>query len=68
MEIPDDLLVLKGFHVKLLRAYKGEDDFDHLDNWLQGLLHYFKLYHLTEADRDADWVLVTGTCLIGKAE
>jgi hypothetical protein len=33
-EIPDDLPELKGICMKLLDAYKGEDDFDHLDNWL----------------------------------
>jgi hypothetical protein len=67
-EIPDDLPELKGLCAKLPRSYEGEDDFDHLDNWLQGLLRYFKLHCLTGADRDVDWVLVTGTCLTGKAE
>jgi hypothetical protein len=68
MEIPDDLPELKGIRAKLPDAYKGEDNFDRLDNWLQGLLRHFKLHHLTGADRDADRVLVSGTCLTGKAE
>jgi hypothetical protein len=68
MEILDDLSELKGLCVKLPHTYESKDDFDCLDNWLQGLLRYFKLHHLTGVDRDADWVLVTETCLTGKAE
>ena len=36
--IPNDLPELKGLRAKLPEAYQGEDDFDRLDNWLQGLL------------------------------
>jgi hypothetical protein len=32
--IPHNLPELKGIHAKLPEAYGGEDDFDHLDNWL----------------------------------
>jgi hypothetical protein len=39
-----------------------------MDNWLQGLLRFFKLHRMTVADRDADRVLVTGTCLKGRAQ
>jgi len=66
--IPNDLPELKGIRAKLPEAYEGEDDFDHLDNWLQGLLRFFKLHHLTGADKDGDRILVTGTSLKGKAE
>jgi hypothetical protein len=66
--ILEDLPELKGVCTKLPDAYNGEDDFDRLDNWLQGLLHNFKINRLTGPDRDADCILVTGTCLTGKAE
>ena len=29
---------IKGLRIGLPDAYKGEDDFDKLDSWLQGLL------------------------------
>jgi hypothetical protein len=66
--IPHDLPELKGVRAKLLEAYRGEDNFDHLNNWLQGLLRFFKLHCITGVDKDRDMVLVTGTSLKGKAE
>jgi hypothetical protein len=68
MGIPDDLPELKGLRAKLPTTYGGDDDFDHLDNWLQGLLRYFKIHRITGMEKDRDRVLVTGTCLSGKAE
>jgi len=68
MGIPNNLPEIKGLQAKLPEAYDGEDDFDRLDRWLQGLLRFFKIHCLTGADKDIDWVLVTGTCLKGKAE
>jgi len=67
-DIPDNLLELKRLQVKLPEAYKGEDNFENLDVWLQGLLRFLKVHHLTGADKDRDRVLITGTCLKGKAE
>jgi hypothetical protein len=66
--VPGDLPELKGLHAKLPEAYEGEDDFDHLKSWLQGLLHFFKLHCLVGRDRDGDRILVTGSCLKGQAE
>jgi hypothetical protein len=63
-----DLPEIKKLQIKLSKAYIGKDNFDKLDNWLQGLLHYFKLNQLMSDDRDADCVLVTGHSLKGKAE
>jgi len=51
---PGNLPELKGLRVKLPEAYEGKDDFDRLESWLQGLLRYFKLHHLTRRDRDGD--------------
>ena len=68
MGIPNNLPEIKGLWAKLPEAYDGEDNFDCLDRWLQGLLIFFKIHCLTGADKDIDWVLVTGTCLKGKAE
>jgi hypothetical protein len=68
MSIPDNLPELKGLHVKMPDAYEGEDDYDHLDKWLQGLLRFMKIHCLTGVDKEQDWVLVTGTSLKGKAE
>jgi hypothetical protein len=68
MGIPDDLPELKGLRAKLPTTYGGDDDFDHLDNWLQGLLRYFKIHRITGMEKDRDRALVTGTCLSGKAE
>jgi len=68
MGIPNNLPEIKGLRAKLPEAYDSEDDFNHLDRWLQGLLRFFKIHRLTGADKDIDWVLVTGTCLKGKAE
>jgi hypothetical protein len=66
--VPFDLPEIKGLRAKLPDAYKGDDDFDRLDNWLQGLLRYFKIHQLTRVDRDLDRVLVAGTSLKGRAE
>ena len=68
MGIPNDLPEPKGLRAKLPDTYEGKDDFkfDRLDNWLQGLLHFFNLHHLTGMDKDADRVLVTETSLKGK--
>jgi hypothetical protein len=66
--IPYYLPEIKGLRVNLPDAYEGDDNFDRLDNWLQGLLRYFKLQRLTVADRDVDRILVTGMCLKGGAE
>jgi hypothetical protein len=66
--IPNDLPELKGVRAKLPEAYEGDDDFDRLDKWLQGLLRFFKLHRLTGAEKDRDRILVTGTSLKGKAE
>jgi hypothetical protein len=67
-EMSHDLPEIKGLRVNLPEAYAGEDDIERIDNWLQGLLCHFKLNRLTADDRDADRVLVLGTCLKGKAE
>lgn len=66
--IPDDLPELKGIRAKMPDPYEGEDDFERMDSWLQGLLRYFKIHRLTGAGKDRDRVLVTGTSLSGKAE
>ena len=63
-----DLPEIKELQMKLSKAYTGKDDFDKLDNWLQGLLRYFKLNQLMLDNRDADSVLVTGHGLKGKAK
>ena len=68
MGIPANLPEIKGLRIRLPDAYKGEDDFDKLDSWLQGLLRYFKLHQLTEGDRDSDRIMLAGSCLKGKAE
>ena len=68
MGILNNLPEIKGLQAKLPEAYDGEDDFNCLNRWLQGLLRFFKIHRLTGADKDIDWVLVTGTCLKGKAE
>jgi hypothetical protein len=68
MSIPDNLLELKDLCAKMPDAYEGEDDYDHLDKWLQGLLRFMKIHCLTEVDKEQDWVLMTGTSLKGKAE
>ena len=44
--MPDDLPEIKGLRAKLPEAYTGEDDFKHFENWVQGLLRYFKLHQL----------------------
>jgi len=66
--IPDNLPKLKGLCTKLPNAYAGKDDFDKLYIWLQGLIRFLKIHCLTGTDKDRDQVLVTGTCLKGKAE
>ena len=53
-EAPDDLSELKGIHARMPKPYKGKDNSDKMDNWLQGLLCHFKLHHLMGIDRDAD--------------
>ena len=68
MGILANLHKIKGLRIRLPDAYEGKDDFDKLDSWLQGLLQYFKLHRLTEGDRDSDRIMLTGSCLKGKAE
>ncbi len=65
---PATLPEIKGLRVRLPDAYQGEDDFDLLNKWLQGLLRFFKLYCLMGRDRDPDCILLTGQSLKGKAE
>ena len=66
--MPDDLPEIKGLRAKLPEAYTGEDNFEHFENWVQGLLRYFKLHRLTGQGRDGDRILVAGSCLKGQAE
>jgi hypothetical protein len=66
--IPDNLPEIKGLRAKLPESYEGEDDFDRLDKWLQGMLRYYKLQRLTADDKDKDRVLIAGSNLKGKAE
>ena len=66
--MPNDLPEIKGLRAKLPEAYTGEDDFERFENWVQGLLRYFKLHRLTGEERDGDRVLVAGSCLKGQAE
>jgi hypothetical protein len=66
--IPNNLPELKGLQAKMPEPYKGEDNYDHLDKWLQGLLRFFKLHCLTGMDKDRDYILVAETNLRGKAE
>jgi hypothetical protein len=68
MSILDNLPELKGLYMKLPKAYEGEDDYDHLDKWLQGLLRFLKIHRLIGMDKEQDRVLVTGTSLKGKAK
>lgn len=56
----------KGVHLKQPDAYEGKDDYDRLEEWLRGLVQFFKLHCLTGMDKEDDRVLVTGTCLKGK--
>ena len=58
---------LKGVRLKQPEAYEGEDDYDRLEEWLRGLVRFFKLHRLTGADKEDNRVLVAGTCLKGKA-
>ena len=66
--IPDNLPEIKGLRAKMPEPYEGEDDYDRLDKWLQGLLRFFKLHRLTGMEKDRDRILVAGTNLRGKAE
>lgn len=52
--IPDNLPEIKGLQAKLPESYEGEDDFNCLDKWLQGMLRYYKLQCLTAMDKDKD--------------
>ena len=67
-EIPDNLPEIKGLQAKMPKPYEGEDNYDHLDKWLQGLLRFFKLHCLTGIEKDRDCILVAGTNLRGKAK
>jgi hypothetical protein len=49
-------------------AYEGKDDFDHLKRWLHRLIRFMKIYHLTGADKEMDWILITEMSLKGKAK
>ena len=54
--------------MKLSELYEGDNNFKCVDNWLQGLLYYFKLYWVIGRDCNINQILVTRTCLKGKAE
>jgi hypothetical protein len=66
--IPDNLPELKGLQAKMPDAYEGEDDFDHLERWLHGLIRFMKIHRLTGMDKEMDQILIMGTSLKGKAE
>src|SRR5437879_11660482 len=58
---------LKGVHLKQPEAYEGKDDYDCLEEWLRGLVRFFKLHCLIGVDKEDNQVLMAGTCLKGKA-
>jgi hypothetical protein len=62
-----NLSELKGVCLKQLEAYEGEDNYDCLEEWLRGLVRFFKLHRLMGVDKEDSCVLVAGTCLKGKA-
>ncbi|KIK10985.1 hypothetical protein PISMIDRAFT_19899 [Pisolithus microcarpus 441] len=61
-----------GPEVKVIKIaqpkyYKGQDDIDAFDEWVNQTLCWLKIYKVTGPGRDADRITYAGTCLEGMA-
>ena len=45
------------------KAYKGQDSINIFNEWVNQLLHWFRIYKVTGPDCDVDRVTYTGACL-----
>ena len=45
------------------KAYKGQDSINIFNEWVNQMLHWFRIYKVTGPDHDVDRVTYTGACL-----
>jgi len=45
------------------KAYKGQDSINIFDEWVNQVLHWFRIYKVTGPTRDGDRVTYMGACL-----
>ena len=54
---------VKAMKITQPKAYKGQDGIDIFDEWVNQMLHWFRIYKVTGPDCDVDRVTYTGACL-----
>ncbi|KIK22417.1 hypothetical protein PISMIDRAFT_102364, partial [Pisolithus microcarpus 441] len=58
---------VKAIKIAQPKYYKGQDDIDAFDKWVNQTLHWLKIYKVTGPGRDVDRITYAGTCLEGMA-
>ncbi|KIK12765.1 hypothetical protein PISMIDRAFT_120298, partial [Pisolithus microcarpus 441] len=58
---------VKAIKIAQPKYYKGQDDIDTFDKWVNQTLRWLKIYKVTGPARDADCIMYAGTCLEGMA-
>ena len=54
---------VKAMKITQPKAYKGQDSIDIFDEWVNQMLHRFRIYKMTGPDHDVDRVTYMGACL-----
>ncbi|KIM69853.1 hypothetical protein SCLCIDRAFT_19632 [Scleroderma citrinum Foug A] len=54
---------VKAMKIAQPKAYKGQDSINIFDEWVNQLLHWFRIYKVTGLDCDVDRVTYMGACL-----
>ncbi|KIK26882.1 hypothetical protein PISMIDRAFT_8662 [Pisolithus microcarpus 441] len=58
---------VKAIKIAQPKYYKGQDDIDAFNEWVNQTLCWLKIYKVTGPGRDADHITYAGTCLEGMA-
>ena len=54
---------VKAMKITQPKAYKGQDSINIFDEWVNQMLHWFRIYKVMGLDHDVDRVTYTGACL-----
>ncbi|KIK20359.1 hypothetical protein PISMIDRAFT_105930, partial [Pisolithus microcarpus 441] len=58
---------VKAIKIAQPKYYKGQDDINTFDKWVNQTLCWLKIYKVTGPARDVDHIMYAGTCLEGMA-
>jgi len=54
---------VKSMKISQPKAYKGQDNIDIFDEWVNQILRWFRIYKVTGPIHDGDRVMYAGACL-----